>query len=326
MKSWFSVFLGLFLGTTFVIPSHAQIIPDGTANTLVFSTGNRIGIGGGNVFGGNLFHSFADFSISNGTEAFFNNTSNIANIFARVTGGNIAELDGLIRTNGNANLFLINPNGLIWGENSALDLGGSFLGSSTDSLLFANGTKFSATNIQAPPLLSILPPIGLEFGDSPGAIVNRSVNGLQVQSTETLALVGGDISFEQGNLSADNGSILLGSVAGNNLVNLNTAEPRLSLDFSEVRDFRDISLDNSSLIMSGENGEIQIVGRKVELKDSQILANSGSTVSIQAEQLIITPVTSSIPEPSGKVGLFVLISFQAFSAIVFRKRTVRQNV
>ncbi len=325
MKPWFSVLLGLLLGSTSALPVKAQIIPDRTANTILFSTGNGITIEGGTVLAGNLFHSFSEFSVPNGSEAFFNNSNDIVNIFSRVTGGNIAALDGLIRTNGNANLFLIDPAGITFGENAALDLGGSFLGSSAESLLFANGRKFSATN-QTLPLLSISPPIGLEFGNSPGAIVNRSVNGFQVRATETFSLVGGEISVESGNILGENGRISLGSVAGNNLVNLTASEAEILLDFAGVTDFQDISLVNASVIMSGENGSIQIVGRNVEFKDSQVIANQGSTLSIQAEQIIINDTTSSIPEPSGNVGLFALIGLKAFSVIVFRKDQLCKNV
>ena len=321
MKPWCSVLLGLLIGSTTSFPVKAQIVSDGTTNSFLTLTSNGISIDGGDQAGGNLFHSFGEFSVPTGAEAFFNNASDVNNIFSRVTGGNISIIDGLVRSNSSANLFIINPVGMLFGENASLDIGGSFYSSTADSILFPSNIEFAASN-PVSPLLTINEPIGLRFRDNPGAIVNRSVNSFQVRATETFSLVGGNISVESGNILGENGRISLGSVAGNNIVNLTASEAQLLLDFAGVNDFQDISFVNSSIIMEGDNGEIQIVGRNVEFQDSQILANPGSTVSIQAEQIIINNTTSSIPEPSGKVGLLVLIGIKAVSAIIFRKETI----
>lgn len=94
---------------------------------------------------------------------------------------------------GKANLFLINSNGIIFGENARLDVGGSFIASTADSFIFDNGFNFSTTNPQAPPLLTINVPIGLQFkgANKSGITVNRS--NLTVPTNKTLGLVGGDL-------------------------------------------------------------------------------------------------------------------------------------
>ena len=208
----FQIFLSIF-GCLFARDTLAQITPDNTLNTQVNSQGNVSEITGGQTRGDNLFHSFQDFSVATGSEAFFNNADNISNIFSRVTGGNVSQIDGLIRANGSADLFLINPNGIIFGENASLNIGGSFLASTAESILFEEG-EFSATDLDPPPLLTINQPIGLGLPDNPAAIVNRSVAPrLEVEPGNNLSLVGGNIRFEGGKVSAPGSSVELGGLS-----------------------------------------------------------------------------------------------------------------
>ncbi|MEL6441663.1 MAG: filamentous hemagglutinin N-terminal domain-containing protein [Cyanobacteria bacterium J06621_8] len=176
--------------------ANAQVTPDGSLSTVVNQQGNIAEITGGEQAGGNLFHSFQEFSVPNGGEAFFNNAIEIDNILSRVTGGNISQIDGLIRANGNANLFLVNPAGILFGENARLDIGGSFFGSTATGIEFGDGTEF-ITNSTATPILTINAPIGLNLRDTSGNIASSGV----LESDRSLTLAADNLEL-QGQLIA----------------------------------------------------------------------------------------------------------------------------
>ncbi|HBL12086.1 MAG TPA: filamentous hemagglutinin [Cyanobacteria bacterium UBA11162] len=275
--------------------SVAQIVPDVTLpnNSSVQSNCTNCEITGGTTVDNNLFHSFEQFSIPTGGTAYFINVSTIENIISRVTGKSISNIDGLIRTNGAANLFLLNPNGIIFGRNASLDINGSFIASTASSLKFADGTEFSITDTHTKPLLTLSVPIGLQFGDSVGGIINQSratpdgaLNsvglpvGLKVKLGQTLALVGSNVELKGGNLTAEGGRIELGSVAGNNLVSLTQTNQGWELGYEGVQTFQDISLSQTASVdASGDrSGDIQIQGRRV------ILTGGSQLVSLSLTQ------------------------------------------
>ncbi|MCS6814615.1 MAG: filamentous hemagglutinin N-terminal domain-containing protein, partial [Cyanobacteria bacterium] len=144
---------------------YAQVLPDGTLPTIVDSIGQgttNVVITGGTQVGGNLFHSFQEFSVPTGGAAIFDNPLDVTNIISRVTGGRLSRIDGLLQTNGTANVFLLNPNGIEFGPNATLSIGGSLFASTAPGLQFADGTVFSAVNVEAVPLLTLSVPVGAQ--------------------------------------------------------------------------------------------------------------------------------------------------------------------
>lgn len=146
------------------LPAIAQsITPDSTLSTSVAPAGNTFIITttnpGGDQVGGNLFYSFSAFSVGAGETALFANPASAANIISRVTGPNASQINGLIEVANPANLFLLNPNGIIFGPGAQLNIGGSFLGSTAESLQFADGTAFLSSSTQPNPLLTMSAPV-----------------------------------------------------------------------------------------------------------------------------------------------------------------------
>ncbi|MBN3873596.1 S-layer family protein [Nostoc sp. JL33] len=284
-RSWESLLFGSGAITitgccAFVItsPVYAQIIPDNTleVNSSVAPGCTACTIEGGTVRGSNLFHSFSEFSVPTGGEAYFNNATQIQNIFTRVTGNSASNIDGLIRANGTANLFLINPNGIVFNSNASLNIGGSFIASTANSLNFSDGIKFSAVNSQTPPLLTMNVPIGLQFGRNPRKIQLQGSN-LKVNPGQTLALVGGNVELKGGQLLASGGNVELGGMADIGTVGLSINGSYLDLSFPNGVERADVYLSNGTdvNVLAGGGGSIAINARSLDMTGESTQLQSG---------------------------------------------------
>ncbi|BAY30427.1 hypothetical protein NIES2107_22720 [Nostoc carneum NIES-2107] len=291
------------LTTGSLLPAIAQVTSDGSTNTLVNPNGNDFHILNGLEKGNNLFHSFSQFSIPANSSVFFNNTANIENIFSRVTGGNVSNIDGLIKTNGSANLFLLNPSGIIFGPNARLNIGGSFVGTTAESIKFADGTEFSAVNTNATTLLTMSVPIGLQIGSN-----SRSINvygaKLAIPARNTFVLVGNNLTFDQSKITAIDGRVELGSVAENNIVGISANTAGFSLDFNAVTQFQNMKFSNAGIVDTSGNqgGAIALQGQKITLSGSSTITShtlgtgSGQGILVKASdslELIGQPALSN---------------------------------
>jgi filamentous hemagglutinin family protein len=306
----------LFLLSPSLSPAAlAQISSDGTLSTNVTTSDNRhFTIHNGSRAGNNLFHSFGEFSVPTNGSAIFNNATDITNIFSRVTGGSISNIDGLIKANGNANLFLLNPNGIIFGSNARLNIGGSFIGTTASSIRFADGVEFSATNPSTSPLLTVSVPIGLQLGANPAPIQvngtghnltrpnplaplvrNNPHSGLRVNPGKTLALIGGDITLKGGILTAEGGNVEIGAVSGaSTSLGMTETDAGWTLNYDSVQQFADVELTQRALVDAGNTapGSIRVRGSNLSLQGASLLLleNRGTqptgSIDIQTTQSV----------------------------------------
>lgn len=179
---------------------NAQIMPDSTLgpeNSQVVSDvkvrGVRVDqITGGATRGSNLFHSFSDFNVPSGRKVYFVSPDAIESILARVTGDNSSNIFGTLSVDGNADLFLMNPNGIVFGAGARLDLDGSFYGITADAIALGDSI-YSAVAPEESQLLAVNPSVllGAYLTDNSGDIISRG--GLDID--ENITLVGNNITI-----------------------------------------------------------------------------------------------------------------------------------
>lgn len=285
LTGWALTCLGALLANGLSPSAQAQITPDSTlpVSSVVPNGCTVCQITGGTLTNDSqtLFHSFEQFSVPTGGAALFQNDPALTTIITRVTGVLPSDIDGAITAQGNADLFLLNPNGIIFGPNAVLQVPGSFVASSADGVVFDDGSVFSATSADAPPLLTVSTPTGLQMGTNPGEIrvdgpgtFPPTLPGLFVSPGHTLALVGGDVTLTGGTVSAPTGRLEIGSAAGG-LVKLTPVIDGFELDYGAIQEFGAITLSQGALLNTSGvgGGEINVHGQTVLVEDgSQILA------------------------------------------------------
>lgn len=281
----FTTFTSGLLTLGLMSSAVAQIASDGTTNTTVNINGNDLTILNGLSKGNNLFHSFSSFSVNTGQTATFDlkSTPDITTIFGRVTGNTVSNIDGLIRTlnsNNPVSLFLMNPHGIVFGPHASLNIGGSFVGTTSESILFQDNFEFSATNPSVSPLLTMSAPIGLQFGQSPGKIAIQGTDdvkaNLRLLNKQGMLLAGNAVTIENALIRLPGGRLDVASVAGAGVVELtpNGKTFQLNVPGTMTRgDFftRD-ALDGGSLIdlSSAQGGSVAITAQNLYLKNTYI--------------------------------------------------------
>ncbi|MBX3349667.1 MAG: filamentous hemagglutinin N-terminal domain-containing protein [Nitrospira sp.] len=287
---------------------NTQINPstDAPAGTVQYN------ITGGTRAGTNLFHSFADFGVPSHTIANFLNTPvggtlpSTSNILGRVTGGTPSNIFGTIQTTGfgNANLFLMNPAGIVFGPNASLNVGGSVNFTTADYLRLTDGARFNAIpNAGTDALLSTAAVSAFGFvGPNSGVILVQGSH-LSLATSKDFSLVGGNITIQgwvpesgatqTARLSAPNGRINLATTqsAGEFLPNLNGVsfrsfgsvhlEPGSTVDVSQTGNGK-VSVRNGQLILEIHNTVLDttagLTPTAVEARQDTIVLSPGSSI------------------------------------------------
>ena len=300
----------------------AQVVPDGTLKSTVETIQELMKIDGGLREGSNLFHSFEEFNIPEGMEASFENAFDIENIFTRVTGDSASTINGTLSAQGGANLFLMNPNGIVFGQDASINIGGSFIATTADSIQFQDETEFAATSTEDPSsLLTNEIPVGLSFGsqksgeievngagnmldatrtNSPIDLANTTETGLSVPSGETLALIGNDVRIDGGIITTEGGNIELGSI-DEGLVGIEQTENELAFDYGNINNYQNIDLTNQALLNSSgeEEGAISLTGANISLNNGSLMllqnqgTNPSGDITVHASDSLVLEGTAS---------------------------------
>jgi filamentous hemagglutinin family protein len=308
----------LVVAIPLILPSlsSAEIVRDGslgTNATPISGPNYAIQPDHGTLSGRNLFHSFDKFSIGTGESATFISRADVANIISRVTGGNPSSIDGQIRSllddgvsYSSANIFLLNPSGVMFGPNASLDIGGSFHVSTADYLRFDNGDRFYV-HPAGTDVLSVAEPAAFGFLNSAPSAITGDKSYLRVPEGKVLSIIGGDITYQgiplstdanspdfvlyaYGMLTAPNGRINLASLASAGevaLSDLSTGSARLGkISFTDGVKL-DVTNQDANWNPLSSGGTVVIRGGEMLFRDGGIDAygNPGGLVDIKGGSL-----------------------------------------
>jgi filamentous hemagglutinin family protein len=270
-------------------PGAAQVVTDGTLGTATALQGPdfRIDAALGQARGGNLFHSFAQFVLANGQSATFLGPGSILNVIARVTGPDASRIDGTVGTSGmpSANLWLVNPNGVVFGADASLDVPGSVYVTSADYLALGGGAgRFDAADPSRSVLVSA-PPSAFGFLDGP--IGDIEINGARLArpSGTQVALVGGDVRIADGAIVAPSGKVQIGAVASRGEATIDAGG---TIAYDGFAAMGDVAISNSpSAVNEGiDNIDVSSVrsttgpgGGSVLIRGGRFVLSSGSIVA-----------------------------------------------
>ncbi|MBX3331514.1 MAG: filamentous hemagglutinin N-terminal domain-containing protein [Nitrospira sp.] len=305
-----------------VLAQVTTTITSSGLNTQVDQIGNSYNITGGARPGDgpNLFHSFGNFSVGGGDLANFLNNTGLptSNILGRVTGGNLSNIDGTIQTTGfgSANLFLMNPSGIMLGPSASLNVGGSVSFTTAHyTRLFdgANSANFYANPANDGSANSILTidasafeflsasPAGYGFLTAPDPTATITVQGstLSVPSSQSISLVGGKVVIEGGaQLSAPNGSINLGSAASPGEFDVTTLGSLPNVDGASFASVGSVSLASGSSIDVQGTSTVFIKGGQLVLSANNATLST-SEAPAQPDTILLGAGSSILTSNSG---------------------------
>jgi len=286
-------------------PVHAQPItpaPDGTGTTVTLD-GNQFNIDGGTLSGdgANLFHSFEQFGLDANQIANFLSNPQIQNILGRVVSGDPSIINGLIQmTGGNSNLFLMNPAGIVFGQNATLNLPADFTATTATGIGFGDTNWFNAFGSNNYENL-IGDPSQFAFDlAQPGTIINAG--DLSLTPGQTLTLIGGTV-VNTGTITSSEGTVNIAAVPGTSLVRISQPGSPLSLEIEPPRDLQGnlipfAALDLPQLLTGTETGLTLNPDNLVTVGNTSIAVTPGNvTISgtTQAQTVNLFAANQIIP-------------------------------
>ena len=276
--------------------AHAQVITDGSLGPRVTLTGPNFQVfpSLGRSSGQNLFHSFSTLTIRSGQSVQFFVDANTRNVISRVTGGVPSTIDGQIRNAvQNVNLFLINPNGIVFGPTASLNVAGSFYASTSDYVMFNDGSRFnSLPRAGVAEEFPIATPSGFGFL---GQVTDIALNGAQLRVNEgnALGLYGGNLRMTNSGTRVSVVSAPSGAVA---LVAAGAGEVGLDGRFTSGAPVGRLELLGGTLVAVNEgvkntgSGRLVIRGGDVFIDHSRVLSQTkngnGGEIDIEASSLL----------------------------------------
>ena len=273
-------------------PHPSGISPNGLG-TEVSIDNNQYNIKGGTSKQGNLFHSFDQFNLHTGESAIFHDTGH-SNTFARISGGNYSWINGKITSYAD-NLFLLNPNGWMFGENASIDVSGSFHVNTADYIKFSDGNQFHA-DVSKNSILTIesLEAFGF-INDQSGSIVFENS---KLSLNKTVSIIGNGIELIDSEIKNTVGFINVCSVSSEGEATLSNSDSKMSLAFNKKGM---LSIRENSAI--GYN-KIFISGSDVTLQDKSLLGSltideNGNEIIIDSKNMLFENGSQAIIKNEG---------------------------
>ncbi len=296
-----AVLMGWALTQAHISHSYAQSaapITSSGLNTQVsapIAAGGKtqLDITGGTRTGSNLFHSFGTFNVPTNNIANFLNDSGLdtANILGRVTGETPSSIFGTIQTTGfgNANLFLINPAGIVFGPHTSLNVGGSVTFTTANHLRLAeaNGTAgiFHADSTSSN-ILTSAPVTAFGFLTSTSASIAVQGSRLSVPQGKALSLVGGNHGFDYIHPDTHTTATVLDGVT---ITTGTLIAPGGQINIVSVASLGEISTDHFTATPDIRMGKISLTHETL----ADVSANGAGVIRIRGGQLIMDNATLS---------------------------------
>ena len=280
MFNHFATVCCVFVAMSFCIgvrDAEAQIVRDSTLgsmkNQALAGPDFLIPAEMGTTQGSNLFHSFSQFSVSAGESATFTGPDSIANVMCRVTGGSQSYINGLLKSDvSNADFYLTNPAGVIFGPQGRVDVPGAFHVSTADYLRLEDGSRFNTSPLPGE-VLTVAPPAAFGFLNHGNGSIGLDEAQLNAANVQEMSFIAGGVDIvNAAQVIVPDGKVNVVAVASPGEVTVAEEGPNTD----EFVSMGPVNVGSGSGInVSGNSGgKIYIHGENAAISDSKVFADS----------------------------------------------------